>query len=449
MEAQTSGLPLPLQAYFLLKRSTGAASPATREALARRAFDLAAFAPAQYPLNIGPPDLTAEYLRPHEDMELDRDVIRLDAVEQLAPLNPEVARSLLEQIVPVVAPSSECRTVRFPDTRAYYRRVAKLAKTLFPPEDDGPQRKLAYWTRLIGAAQSSLQIPPLAESALELAADDAELRSMAVSLAAVLERTREGDPAFTAAVSAAELAKRMGALVRRLNERLLPVDDLLAAYRGYLIANAGRRCRSLLFHDRTIGRMPGWAPIPAFNDLVKRLSNADVRRTSTALLIRPEDIRPSVRPTADVPTAPVLSKKVAVDLRIAITTLSDEAPAEQVQTLLGHIENYLSEQQASAPPLVQLVEASHFYRTLLERVSDEGLQRRIAENYASHLAHLWDAEGVGNGPFLCLRKLVGRSWPAKDAETARRRIREGAVRGARGGAAPFLQILTLLSHLKP
>jgi len=456
IEAQTAGLPLRLKAYFLLKLSDSVASPASREALIRQAYDFAKFAEASYPLYIGLPNLTTHYMRPREDVELDRDVIRLNAVERLTAINADGAVALLEEVVPEVGRVSACETVLLPDTGAYYSRIAKLSKTLFSRTRSGPQRKMAYLARLYGQAESSLQIPGLIELTLVLAADEAELHSMTISLSAVLGRVRDGDPAFTAATSTAELSNRIGALVRRLEEKQLPTDDFLSAYRGYLIANTGRRCRNLMFHDRTIGMLPGWAPIPAYNELIEGASKTNPRRTPKAALIRPEDIRLERYPSHAAPTESVLSTSAAMELRIAIGALSDEIGiatsqgerTEQMRNLLTRVERYLSEQQAASSPFVQLVEASYFYRKLLELADDGFLQEKIAENYTRQLVRLWDAENVGNAAFLHLRELVSRCWAQRDAESARTRIDHGVAIGSSGGSGQTSSLLSLLLKLR-
>ncbi len=203
------------------------------------------------------------------DQRLDQLSLESAAVQDMLEVDK---RKALEMFQTVILPACEPRTCKDAlvyDVSDYYSALAQVADSSFSPKERGRGLHVELLNYAIGGMRAQAEVPAMANvlSSARLAPE--ELRLLAGSFAAALDRIPPDDRSFSSAVEATD--RELRKLVETLRGNGISADELIAAYRQYLVRNfTGNRCAHKSEKDSAL------PVIESFNKNLASVTNANL-----------------------------------------------------------------------------------------------------------------------------------------------------------------------------
>jgi hypothetical protein len=151
------------------------------------------------------------------------------------------ARSLFLEIPALKLPKLNCSDYLVYDAGFYYAVLGRVAKQSFNSKEVADGEPVRLLARSAAALGSASEVEPAGRMIAESDVSDAGFQDLLVAFSRGLSQIYGDDRSFTASAPAA--GQQILALVEQARKRKAQVNELLEAYRKYLINNlAGQRC---------------------------------------------------------------------------------------------------------------------------------------------------------------------------------------------------------------
>lgn len=191
--------------------------------------------------------------------DLDAQSLRLRAIEELLPLDPQRARQRFEEISPVELTPLSCEEFLVYDVALFYEVLDRVAAQTFSAKEIREGEPAKFLARYIGGITSAAQVTPAARSVASAPLRDSEFQTLVTAFAAALTRISSDDRTFSYA--AHEAGAEILLLARLSDSRQTAPQITLEAYRQFLVNHLpAARCAD--------GRVGNQSPRPAdyFNE---------------------------------------------------------------------------------------------------------------------------------------------------------------------------------------
>ena len=188
-----------------------------------------------------PIDTRAGFLGYAFEHELDTLSLQCRTIKAMLKIDKAKARSLFNEIPKLKLEPVSCEESLIYDVSSYYSLLADIAQTAFDKKEIQRNEHIYFLESRINDVVSPVQIGPVAEaiSAIKLSPD--ETQRMVSALSGVLGKISGRDRAFWFSDRTTEAG--MNKLLATCQEKDVSTDDLLKAYRVYLIKQlSGSRC---------------------------------------------------------------------------------------------------------------------------------------------------------------------------------------------------------------
>lgn len=222
-------------------------------------------------------------------MGLDALSLRCQVVKQMLTVEKEKAIELFKRIDSPKVNPSECEEIFIAEPSAYYQTLGEIAKAAFTPKEIAANAVVTFVLPSIYRMHSPAQVNGVAELLATLPVTNSQFGTLIRDFSAALEKVAGNDNAFSE--TAVLVYAGIVSLLNECKKRDLSRDDLLLAYRSYLIKNlSGIRCARNAGSKtpRRMDRLSGMVQI--FNEKL-RFDNAPSQRE--ILPIASEDIEPA------------------------------------------------------------------------------------------------------------------------------------------------------------
>jgi len=215
-----------------------------RRDLLEEAFRLAAGAQHQMKrsyLSGSNVDTRTGYLSVAFDLKLDALSLRCRAVRALLAVDKQKARELFSEIRKLELSSLTCEDTLLYDVTDFYDTLKDVVQAAFTPEEIRQGEHIFFVESHIGSLTSPLQTAPAVQTVLALKLSPTQLDSLVRALSRALKKISGDDRAF--GETAFSLSRNIAQLVKVCGEQEVARDELLTAYRDYLIRHHnGNRC---------------------------------------------------------------------------------------------------------------------------------------------------------------------------------------------------------------
>ena len=178
----------------------------------------------------------AEVMSMGFDQRLDRLSLQSLATSETLQLDRTKAREMFQAISFPHLHELRCEDALVDHVSEYYDLLGQIVGSAFTPEERRYGRHVELLNYEIGRVTSPVQLAPLAKVLSSGALSAEELKALAGSFGAALERIRNDDRSFSASLSSTD--EELHRFVETLKARGIIPDAVIAAYRGYLVRNS-------------------------------------------------------------------------------------------------------------------------------------------------------------------------------------------------------------------
>jgi hypothetical protein len=452
--ATVHGLAPPIAAYFLLLEVEGVVDKHQELLLLEEILTFVRFAPETSGRYIGPPLETRElFLLAGAVVPLDRLTLSLLAIDNIAKIDPGRALTRLEELQFPKVPSMTCADFVALDLGPSYLTLAETLNRVAGKNRAYAERANHLVDRLVEGSTSSVQIAAIAELLDKLDLSDEEASCTLNVFASKLESTKDLDPAFSAAKFNYQLPMYMHRVIAKWKARSLPVEQLLQAYRVYLVANQKERCAYLLYKDNLNKVIPSQDYIALFNrDLAGVATNRVGRLVPIQSIERSFANPPPIAEETllfSSPEAQSLEEEVFGLLRSGDESASQPSvvPAEAMESkvvdLLRRIDVYDRKPGGDKRSVEnRFLEALHLLATLSDACEQTSTMQKVSESFARVLGRAWNDRVDSITIYLFLRGYMIRPGP-KPLQQARM---DGIDAGLTGQSSDLGRLPPLISR---
>lgn len=171
------------------------------------------------------------------------------AIKAMLPLDKQRARQLFSELKLKLEPLT-CENTLGYDVNSYYTTIQAIAQTSFDAEETNRGEPVFFVEGFVGKITSPNEIPAAVRLILSLQTTDLQLTTLGRAFSAALQKIPADDRSFSAP-SNSTLAS-IGELVKTFRQRELSSDEVLEAYRAYLIKQlGGARCADTATKEQT------------------------------------------------------------------------------------------------------------------------------------------------------------------------------------------------------
>jgi hypothetical protein len=214
-----------------------------RRDLLEEAFRLALG--AQHPIRRsylgGSVDTRTGYLDMAFDLKLDALSLRCRAVKAMLAVDKEKARELFSEIQRPEIPPATCEDTLLYELDDFYDALKDVAQAAFTPDEMRQDEHIHFVASFIGSINSPRQTVPAVKTILALKVSPAQLDSLVHAFSGALKKISGDDRSFNSCSFV--LSQNINQLVKVCAQRDVARDELLTAYRDYLIRHHnGNRC---------------------------------------------------------------------------------------------------------------------------------------------------------------------------------------------------------------
>jgi acetyl esterase/lipase len=260
-----------------------------KEELIEEAFYLAA--KSQYPVkrNYLPGssiDTREGYLSYAFELKLDVLSLQCRAVRAMLLVNKHKARDLFSRISQPKLPGLKCEDALTYDVTDFYDTLKEITQKTFTPEEMSNDEHVSFVVPYISNIDSPLQVGPLARMIQGLKLTAPRLDLVVRLFSDALRKISGDDRSFSYAMGASRAGQEIGQLVAVCKQQNVTCDDLLEAYRDYLVKHlSANRCADNVTRNGELFRVPGY--VDWFNKSMRLDSSANILPIST------DDAKPS------------------------------------------------------------------------------------------------------------------------------------------------------------
>ena len=194
-------------------------------------------------------DSRAGYRATASTLGLDTLSLQSRAIKAMLPLEKQRARQLFSDVKLNLEPLT-CENTLGYDVDSFYTTIQSIAQTGFDSEEISRGEPVFFVETYVGKITSPNQISPAIKALLSLQTTDLQLTTLARAVSGALQKIPADDRSFSAPSNST-----MGSidqLVDRLRQRELSSDEVIEAYRAYLIKQlGGSRCADTATKDQT------------------------------------------------------------------------------------------------------------------------------------------------------------------------------------------------------
>lgn len=275
--ANVRSAPPEFAADLLLRlvESDKIADPAWKSELIEEAFRLA---PAvQQPvkrlsLPSVPTDTRAGFLAHAFGLDLDALSLQCRSVSAMLQVDKVKARNLFAEVARPQLPPLECKDSLAYDVSSYYRTLKRVADGAFSKEEVAKNEPTHLIESAIGRIVSPAEVAPALNLVASFETSPPQRALLVAALAVKVVAIAGDDRSFTSSLS--DVARAIGKLASECAQKEIATEDLLRAYRSFLINHlGGARCAD---NSSLFGRQGGEAAIRSFNDELRRTTERPV-----------------------------------------------------------------------------------------------------------------------------------------------------------------------------
>lgn len=191
------------------------------------------------------------------DLQLDRLSIQSRAISAVVPLDPALAREMLQSVIPPKTEPLDCKDSLVPDFTAYYAMVVAIAESCFTAEEIKAQGHIQFLTDQIEAVKSVPQASAVLKAVAGARLSDEEFSRVVLSLAKAFGQASEDPRSFAFAVQRDGLISAAEKFLSMLKTRGIPADSLSTKVRDLLTQNlAGEVCADAGWLKQPQGALP-------------------------------------------------------------------------------------------------------------------------------------------------------------------------------------------------
>jgi hypothetical protein len=173
--------------------------------------------------------------------DLDAASLRLRAIEELLPLDPQRARQRFEEMPPLELMPVSCEEFLVYDVSLFYEVLDRVAAQTFNAKEIREGEPAKFLERYIGGITSAAQVSPAARSLASAPVRDSEFQTLLTAFAAALSRISSDDRTFSYA--SREAGGNILALSQLSERRETAPQIVLEAYRQFLVNHlSAARC---------------------------------------------------------------------------------------------------------------------------------------------------------------------------------------------------------------
>lgn len=185
-------------------------------------------------------DSRAGYRATASQAGLDALSLQLRVIRLLLRTDSKKARELFSEIKIIVGPPN-CESTLTTDFTTFFQTVQLLGSTAFDPAEVERRDHVYFVERHIAKIDSPSQFPAAVKALLSIETTDLELQTLGQTLSAALKNMRLDFHSFLALRNSP--ISSMEEMVARFNERGLSGDEIIEAYRTYVVNQLnGPRC---------------------------------------------------------------------------------------------------------------------------------------------------------------------------------------------------------------
>jgi hypothetical protein len=191
-----------------------------------------------------PVDTRSGYLSYAFDLKLDALSLRSRIINAMLEVDKSRAQELLAEIPQKLAIHSlKCEDALVYDLSDYYEMLAQVALTTFNDGEIQQGVRVNFLIPYLEAISSPSQIAPAAKLLLSIKGSSPELRILGQSFIVALKQTSLDDRSFSDSITREPTIRRVYELARATGQQEVPYDELIKAFRSYLIKHlTAERC---------------------------------------------------------------------------------------------------------------------------------------------------------------------------------------------------------------
>jgi hypothetical protein len=190
----------------------------------------------------------AEVMTTGFDQRLDRLSLQSLATSEMLQLDKTKALEMFQSISLPRLHQLQCEDALVDHVSEYYVLLGQIVGSAFTPEELRYGRHIELLNYETGRIVSSVQLAPMAKVLSSAVLSPEELKALAASFAAALDRVGNDDRSFSASLPSTD--EELHRFVEVLKARGVMPDAVIAAYRGHLVRNfTGSRCADNLGKD--------------------------------------------------------------------------------------------------------------------------------------------------------------------------------------------------------
>jgi hypothetical protein len=311
--------------------------------------------------------------------QLDRISQQSRAVQDMARIDPKLARAKLEAIaLPRFDPPTCYATwLYMPD--AFYEAVARVMAAGFSPEEISSGQRGEFLRSVVSRSVSHSQLPPLTRLITTSDLSGAELANVISSYIYFLDGLR-GDAHSFYATATRQSVDEFAALVARLDRQGVAGLPLITSFRRYLVANF-KSTPCTPFKAQDTGKLP--LALQEFND---KFSTRLMAAGSAA--ITADEIKNDAKDISTVESEPPRwNSKESSDLLFSLQGLPDmprEVPSikAKYQDYLLHLNGWSNQSETEIEFFHQ---KSLFYLGVIERLGPSALRTSVLMDFVKFL----------------------------------------------------------------
>jgi hypothetical protein len=248
-------------ALLRIVQSSAIRDPETKARLTEEAFRLASR--SQYPFKrVGLPgskvDTREGYLAAAYELNLDALSLQCRAIRTMIPLSPLKAREMFRTIEVPKLPEKKCEDALLPDISEFYDTLREVAQRTFTAKQVAEGEQSRFLEMYVESFTSPVQVGPVAKMIRGLTPGALQLDFLVHSFSTALAKIAADDRSFSYAMGS-PAGREVGDLVATCKRQAVVPDQLLRAYREYLIRHlGGRRCVDSVMRGNTPRATPNY-----------------------------------------------------------------------------------------------------------------------------------------------------------------------------------------------
>jgi hypothetical protein len=243
----------------------------------------------KYYLSEGAVDTRSGYLAKALALNFDKLSLQCRAIKAMLGVDKTRARELFNEVSQFKLVPLSCEDSLVYDVSTYYETATSIAQTAFNQKEMKREEHILFAQRCVENIHSPFQIAPAMKLILALKTTPLQLQTLVSSFSNALGKISGDDRSFSATVNLMSLPSFIDQLRIACVSQTIPMDDLLVAYRKYLVNHfSATRCTGL---------SPGKAQRSAENFAVgyfnKNLSIVRAMSQKEILPISEDEIKPA------------------------------------------------------------------------------------------------------------------------------------------------------------